>query len=84
MRGLKLRALRITAIDAKADPPTMTVEAEIAGARYVENRDTTTVLSGSKDHQTVFTERWRMVLDARDDTPWRIGGSYAEPRPTKA
>jgi predicted lipid-binding transport protein (Tim44 family) len=74
VRGLKLKALRITALDAKADPPTMTVEATISGARYVENRDTTTVLSGSKDRQVVFTERWRMALDGRDDTPWRIAG----------
>jgi predicted lipid-binding transport protein (Tim44 family) len=79
VRGLKLRVLRITAVDAAADPPSMAVEAEVSGARYVEDRDTTTVLSGSKDHQTVFTERWRMVLDGHDDTPWRISGSYAEP-----
>jgi predicted lipid-binding transport protein (Tim44 family) len=52
----------------------MTVEAEIAGRRYVEDRDTTTVLSGSKDRQAVFTERWRLELNGRDDTPWRIAG----------
>ena len=74
VRGLTLRALRITAVDATADPPTMTVEAEISGARYVENRDTTTVLAGSKDRPVVFTERWRMALDGRDETPWRIAG----------
>ena len=57
----------------------MTVEATISGARYVENRDTTTVLSGSKDHPVVFTERWRMELDGHHDTPWRIAGTHAEP-----
>ncbi|MDQ1504621.1 MAG: hypothetical protein QOD57_2348, partial [Actinomycetota bacterium] len=67
------------AVDAASDPPSMAVEAEVSGARYVEDRDTTTVLSGSKDHQIVFNERWRMVLDGHDDTPWRISGSYAEP-----
>lgn len=51
---------------------------KIAGCRYTEDRDTTTVLSGSKDRETVFTERWRMVLNGRDDTPWRIAGSCAE------
>jgi hypothetical protein len=75
VRGLKLRALRITAVDAAADPPSMTVEAEITGARYTEDRDTTTVLSGSKDRETVFTESWRLILDGRDDTPWKIAGS---------
>jgi predicted lipid-binding transport protein (Tim44 family) len=79
VRGLKLRVLRITAVNAASDPPSMAVEAEVSGARYVEDRDTTTVLSGSKDHQIVFNERWRMVLDGHDDTPWRISGSYAEP-----
>ena len=79
VRGLRLRALRITGVEAGADPPAMTVEAEIAGARYVEDRDTTTVLAGDKDRETVFTERWRLVLDGRDDTPWRLAGSGAEP-----
>jgi len=78
VRGLRLEALKITAVDARADPPTMTVEARIAGARYVEDRDTTTVLSGSRDREVVFTERWRMVLAGGGDTPWRIAGA-AEP-----
>ena len=72
VRGLQLRQLRITAVDAKADPPAISVEAEISGARYVENRDTTTVVSGSKDRETVFTERWRLVLNGQDGSPWRI------------
>ncbi len=72
VRGLELRRLSIAALDAAADPPSMIVEAEIAGRRYTEDRDTTTVLSGSKDRQSVFTERWRLELDGRDDTPWRI------------
>jgi predicted lipid-binding transport protein (Tim44 family) len=77
VRGLQLRALRITGVDAATDPPSMTVEAEIAGCRYIEDRDTTNVLSGSKDREAVFTERWRLVLDGRDDTPWRIARSDA-------
>ena len=50
----------------------MTLEADVAGCRYVEDRDTTTVLSGSKEHEVVFTERWRMVLGDDKKTPWRI------------
>jgi predicted lipid-binding transport protein (Tim44 family) len=72
VRGPQLRALRIVALDAEADPPAMIVEADVAGRRYVEDRDTTTVLSGSKDRQVLFTERWRMVLSDDPDTPWRI------------
>ncbi|MDQ3947281.1 MAG: TIM44-like domain-containing protein [Actinomycetota bacterium] len=72
VRGPKLRALRIVALDAATDPPTMTVEAEVAGRRYVEDRDTTTVVEGSKGREVVFTERWTMGLSGHDDTPWRI------------
>jgi hypothetical protein len=84
VRGLKLRSLRITAVDAASDPPSMTVEAEIAGRRYIEDRDTTTVLSGSKDRQAVFTERWRLELDGRDETPWRVAGFKTGAGPARA
>ncbi len=30
------------------------------------------MVSGSKDAETVFTERWRMVLGDDPATPWRI------------
>jgi predicted lipid-binding transport protein (Tim44 family) len=72
VRGPNLRALRIVSLDAATDPPTMTVEAEVAGRRYVEDRDTTTIVEGSKDREVVFTERWTMALSGHDDTPWRI------------
>ncbi|MEW6472416.1 MAG: TIM44-like domain-containing protein [Actinomycetota bacterium] len=81
VRGQKLRALRITAVDAAANPPAMTVEADITGARYVEDRDTTTVLSGDKHRETTFTERWRLVLDGHDNTPWRLATFDSEPTP---
>jgi predicted lipid-binding transport protein (Tim44 family) len=77
VRGPKLRALRIVALDAATDPPTMTVEAEVAGRRYVENRDTTTVVEGSKEREVVFTERWTMALSGHDDTPWRVADADA-------
>jgi predicted lipid-binding transport protein (Tim44 family) len=44
----------------------------VTGRRYVEDRDTTTVVSGSRDAETTFTERWKLALDGTDDTPWRI------------
>jgi predicted lipid-binding transport protein (Tim44 family) len=79
VRGLALKALRITAVEAAADPPAVTVEGEITGARYLEDRDTTTVLSGDKDQAAEFTERWRLTLDGRDETPWRLAGFESEP-----
>ena len=75
VRGPVLKKLRIAAIDAKATPATMTVEAEVTGRRYRENRDTTTVVDGSKDEETIFTETWTMALDGNDETPWRLVGS---------
>ena len=75
VRGPVLKSLRIAAIDAQATPATMTVEAELTGRRYRENRDTTTVVDGSKDQDVTFTESWTMALDGNDQTPWRLVGS---------
>jgi predicted lipid-binding transport protein (Tim44 family) len=52
----------------------MTVEAEIVGRLHTEDRDTTTVVAGSKDREIAFTEQWRFALDGRDATPWRLAG----------
>ena len=75
VRGPVLKSLRIAAIDAQGTPPTMTVEAELTGRRYRENRDTTIVVNGSKDREVTFTESWTMALDGNDTTPWRLEGS---------
>jgi predicted lipid-binding transport protein (Tim44 family) len=72
VRGPRLRALRIAALDAQSAPPTMTVEAEITGRRYLEDRDTAAVLDGSKSRETTFTERWTMALGGDAEAPWRI------------
>jgi predicted lipid-binding transport protein (Tim44 family) len=72
VRGPQVRRLAIVALDAAAEPATMTVEVQVTGRRYVEDRDTTTVVSGSRDAETTFTERWKLALDGADDTPWRI------------
>ncbi|HKY75792.1 MAG TPA: TIM44-like domain-containing protein [Acidimicrobiia bacterium] len=75
VRGPVLKSIRIGAIDAQATPATMTIHAELTGRRYRENRDTTTVVEGSKDKETTFTESWTMALDGNDETPWRLVGS---------
>jgi predicted lipid-binding transport protein (Tim44 family) len=77
VRGPVLKSLRIAALDAHGTPATMTVEAELTGRRYSENRDTTTVVNGSKDQDVTFTESWTMALDGNDETPWRLAGSTA-------
>jgi len=73
VRGPVIQQIRITALDAAQDPPTMSVELTVRGARYVENRDTVAVVSGSRDREVTFTEHWTFALDAaQPDQPWRI------------
>jgi predicted lipid-binding transport protein (Tim44 family) len=74
VRGPKIRALRIAALDAAAQPPTMTVEVDVTGTRYLQNRDTAAVVGGSDSGETNFTERWTMALSGPDTQPWRIAG----------
>jgi predicted lipid-binding transport protein (Tim44 family) len=80
VRGPVLKSLRITALHPHATPATMTVRAELGGRRYRENRDTTTVVEGSKDEDITFSETWTMALDGNDTTPWRLVGSTAAVR----
>jgi predicted lipid-binding transport protein (Tim44 family) len=75
VRGPRIRQVRITRLDAAADPARMAVEVDVAGRRYVEDRDTADVLSGSKDSETTFTERWLLAIDGPPESPWRIVGT---------
>jgi predicted lipid-binding transport protein (Tim44 family) len=72
VRGPRLHALRIVALDAHARPPTLTVEADLRGRRYREDRDTLKLLAGSRQHDTAFTERWQLALDHTGAQPWRL------------
>ena len=72
VRGPRVRQIRIVALDAAATPPTMTVEVDLAGRRYLEDRDTAAVLGGSQSRETNFTEHWTLALDGDDKQPWRI------------
>ncbi|HET6448145.1 MAG TPA: hypothetical protein VFG31_03475, partial [Conexibacter sp.] len=55
-----------------AMPPTMTVEVEVRGRRYVEDRDDASVLSGSKSSETTTRERWTLALSGPDERPWQV------------
>jgi predicted lipid-binding transport protein (Tim44 family) len=72
VRGPVVNRIRIVNLDAGAEPPTMTMEVDLTGRRYVENRDTTAVLAGSRTRKTGFTERWTMSVTGDDRQPWRI------------
>lgn len=72
VRGPRVKQIRIAQLDAAAEPPTMTVELDVEGRRYVENRDTTELLAGSRSRATTFTEHWTFALDGAAEQPWRI------------
>jgi predicted lipid-binding transport protein (Tim44 family) len=72
VRGPHVRELRIVALDAQSSPAEMTVELEVRGCRYIEDRDTTAVVSGSPHTPSVFHENWRLALDGDDAHPWQI------------
>jgi predicted lipid-binding transport protein (Tim44 family) len=74
IRGPRVQRLRIVALDPAATPPTMTVEVEVRGRRYVEDRDDASVLSGSKERATTVLERWTMALSGPDERPWQVVG----------
>jgi predicted lipid-binding transport protein (Tim44 family) len=72
VRGPVVKQIRIAGLDAAAEPPTMTIEVDLAGRRYLEDRDTTAVVGGSQTRSTNFTEHWTLALDGDAAQPWRI------------
>jgi predicted lipid-binding transport protein (Tim44 family) len=72
VRGPTVRQIRIAALDAAADPPTMSIDVDLEGRRYIEDRATAAVLSGSQSKATRFTEHWTLGLNGDPRQPWRI------------
>ncbi len=72
VRGARVRRIEIASVQVEREPATMTLVVEVGGRRYVEDRDTAAVLSGSKDSATTFTETWTLALDGSGDAPWRL------------
>jgi predicted lipid-binding transport protein (Tim44 family) len=50
----------------------MTIEVDIAGKRYIEDRDTAAVVAGVQSRSSAFTEHWTMALDGDAAQPWRV------------
>jgi predicted lipid-binding transport protein (Tim44 family) len=53
----------------------MDLEVDVEGRRYLEDRDTTTVLAGSRARLVSFTEHWTFALTDNPQQPWRIVAS---------
>lgn len=72
VRGPQVRQIRIEALDAAGKPPTMTLEVALEGRRYIEDRATAAVVSGSPSRAIRFTEHWTLALNGDAAQPWRI------------
>jgi predicted lipid-binding transport protein (Tim44 family) len=77
VRGPRIKQIRIAALDAAAEPPTMEIDVEIEGRRYIEDRDTTEIVAGSQSRATTFAEHWKLALDGDAAQPWRITSAGA-------
>jgi predicted lipid-binding transport protein (Tim44 family) len=77
VRGPKITQMRITKLNADANPPKMAVEIDVHGTRYVEDRDTLAVVDGSKSGQASWTERWTLELGDDQAQPWRLASAAA-------
>ncbi|HEU4975316.1 MAG TPA: TIM44-like domain-containing protein [Baekduia sp.] len=72
VRGARVEQLRITALDPRAQPPTMTAEVAVRGRRYVQDRDTADVVGGDPDRDRLTHQRWTFALGGDAATPWRL------------
>jgi predicted lipid-binding transport protein (Tim44 family) len=79
VRGPKVNRIRVVGLDAGATPPTMTIEIDVQGHRYLQNRDTAAVVGGSKARSVGFTERWTFALSDDPRQPWRICAAGSQP-----
>ena len=79
VRGARVRRIEIAGLQVEREPATMTVVVEVGGRRYVEDRDTAAVLSGSRDAATTFTETWTLALEGPGGAPWRLVSAAGAP-----
>jgi predicted lipid-binding transport protein (Tim44 family) len=81
VRGPQVRQIRVVAVDVTREPATMTIDVELGGRRYVEDRDTAAVIDGSKESTALVKENWRFALDGPPSLPWRVVAAGADARP---
>jgi len=72
VRGPRVRQIKITAVDVSREPATTTIALEVGGRRYVEDRDTAAVVSGSKTRAVTFRQSWPLRLTGGATSPWRV------------
>lgn len=72
VRGPKIDRIGIVALDAAAQPPTMTIDVQLSGRRYIEDRASTLVLEGSRSRSVSFRQRFTVALQGDASSPWRL------------
>jgi predicted lipid-binding transport protein (Tim44 family) len=71
IRGADVKATTIVAV-TPGPAPEVTLELEVAGFQYVEDRDTTEVLAGGKRRRTTTRQRWTLALSDDPRLPWVV------------
>lgn len=79
VRGVGVRGIHPVGLDTDATPPTVTVEIDLYGVAYVEDRATTDVVTGDKVDPGRIRERWVLTLDEGVETRWRLTGAALSP-----
>jgi predicted lipid-binding transport protein (Tim44 family) len=83
VRAPRVLGVTIESLEVEPEPPRMRLAVRAEGRRYVEDRDTTQVVSGSRSAVARFTESWTLALDGEDANPWRIVAAAAGPVPAR-
>jgi predicted lipid-binding transport protein (Tim44 family) len=71
IRGPMIRRATVTRLEP-VEPIRVTVDAEVTGTRYVEDRDTVVVVSGDRERVATFTERFTLELTDDARNPWKL------------
>jgi len=71
IRGAEVRASTIVEV-TPGPPPEVRLELEVVGVQYIEDRDTTEVMAGSKRRRTTTRQLWTLRLSDDPQRPWLV------------
>lgn len=71
IRGVDVKAMTIASVTPGVSPE-VRLQLEVAGVQYVEDRDTTEVLAGSKRRHTTTRQEWTLRLGDDARRPWTV------------
>ncbi len=75
VRGVRIERIDVQGLEPSPEPARVTVAISARGRRYVEDRDTVALLSGSREDERSFVEYWILALTGDAALPWRVVGS---------